>query len=88
MDGFQVSFQFQMGLVRDRVTVDTASLNLKSLKSKACDFISEKFPQNGLTRMDERILLFKHDHKSTNILQVSIVAVHQFGGNVLKQELK
>ena len=72
MDGYQISFQFQVGLVRDRVTVDSASLNLKSIKSKACDFICEKFPQNGLTRLDERILLFKHDYKSTNILQVSI----------------
>ena len=72
MDGYQISFQFQIGLVRDRVTVDSASLNLKSIKSKACDFICEKFPQNGLTRLDERILLFKHDYKSTNILQVSI----------------
>lgn len=71
MDGYQISFQFQMGLVRDRVTMDSASLNLKSLKSKACDFICEKFPQNGLNRLDERILLFKHDYKSTNILQVS-----------------
>lgn len=70
MDGYQISFQFQVGLVRDRVTVDSASLNLKSIKSKACDFICEKFPQNGLTRLDERILLFKHDYKSTNILQM------------------
>ena len=70
MDGYQISFQFQIGLVRDRVTMDSASLNLKSIKSKACDFICEKFPANGLTRLDERILLFKHDYKSTNILQV------------------
>ena len=73
MDGYQISFQFQVGLVRDRVVVDSASLNLKSLKSKACDFICEKFPTNGLNRLDERILLFKHDYKSTNILQVSDV---------------
>jgi len=70
MDGYQISFQFQIGLVRDRLVVDSASLNLKSLKSKASDFICEKFPQNGLNRLDERILLFKHDYKSTNILQM------------------
>merc|ERR1711899_31897 len=70
MDGYQISFQFRVGLVRDRVVVDSASLNLKSLKSKACDFICEKFPTNGLNRLDERILLFKHDYKSTNILQM------------------
>jgi len=70
MESIEIKFQFQMGLVKDKVTMDSASLNLKSLKSKACDFICDKFPQNGLTRLDERILLFKHDTKSTNILQM------------------
>ena len=70
MDGYEISFQFKMGLVKDQVKMDSANLNLKTLKSKACDFICENFPQNGLNRLDERILLFKHDYKSTNILQV------------------
>ena len=30
MDGYQISFQFQIGLVRDRLVVDSASLNLKA----------------------------------------------------------
>ena len=55
MESIEIKFQFQMGLVKDKVTMDSASLNLKSLKSKACDFICDKFPQNGLTRLDERI---------------------------------
>ena len=54
-----------------KVTVDTIDLNLKSLKSMACDFVAEKCPTNGITRMQERVLLFKHDYHSTNILQVS-----------------
>ena len=69
--GHQVTFQFQLGLVRDKVTADTVDLNLKSLKSMACDFVAEKCPANGITRMQERVLLFKHDYHSTNILQVS-----------------
>ena len=68
--GHQISFQYQLGLVRDRVTVDSSDLNLKSLKSLACDFISDKCPQNGITRLPERIMLFKHDYNSSNILQV------------------
>ena len=68
--GHQVTFQFQLGLVRDKVTADTVELNLKSLKSMACDFVAEKCPANGITRMQERVLLFKHDYQSTNILQV------------------
>jgi protein kinase D len=70
---FQISFQFQLGLSRDRVTVDNSSeLTLKTLKSMACDFITEKFPNNGITRMNERLLLYKHDYASSNILQVSL----------------
>lgn len=68
--GHQITFQFQLGLIRDRVTVDSNELNLKSLKSLACDFICDKLPQNGVTRLQERILLFRHDYSSSNILQV------------------
>ena len=71
VSGVQLSFQFQLGLVRDRVTVDSSELNLKSLKSLACDFIAEKHPANGITRLPERILLFRHCYDSSNILQVS-----------------
>ena len=53
----QISFQFQLGLSRDRVTVDNSSeLTLKTLKSLACDFITEKFPSHGVTRLSERLL--------------------------------
>ena len=69
--GFQISFQFQLGLSRDRVTVDNSSeLTLKTLKSLACDFITEKFPSHGVTRLSERLLIYKHDYNSSNILQV------------------
>ena len=70
--GHQISFQFQLGLVRDRVTVeDSSELNLASLKSMAADFVCDKHPTNGITRLPERILLFRHNYDSTNVLQVS-----------------
>ena len=68
--GHQITFQFQLGLVRDRVTVDSNELNLSSLKTMAVTFITEKFPSHGVTRISERVMLFKHDYNSTNILQV------------------
>ena len=83
--GHQVTFQFQLGLVRDKVTADTVDLNLKSLKSMACDFVAEKCPANGITRMQERVLLFKHDYQSTNILQVSR-SIHQLMGKAVAQQ--
>jgi hypothetical protein len=36
--------------VRDRMTVDSTDLTLKSIKTFACSFISEKFPEHGVTR--------------------------------------
>lgn len=40
--GPDVTFLFQFGLVRDTVTVPQYSLNLKTLKDLACDFINNK----------------------------------------------
>lgn len=38
--GHQITFQFQLGLVRDRVTVDSNELNLNSLKVRNYNLIS------------------------------------------------
>ena len=36
----------------------------------AVTFVHEKFPAHGITRIAERVILFRHDYSSTNILQV------------------
>ena len=72
--GHQISFQFQLGLIRDRVTMYSHELDLKSLKSKASDFICDKCPNHEITRLPERILLFRHDYQSSNILQVHFMS--------------
>jgi len=38
----EVTFLFQVGLVRDSVTVDASLLTLKTLKDEACKFICKK----------------------------------------------
>lgn len=68
--GLQVSFQIQVGLLKGRVAVDSTDLTLKSIKTLVCTFISEKFPEHGISRVGERILLFKHDYTASNILQM------------------
>jgi hypothetical protein len=35
LGGTQVSFQFQVGLMKDKVTVDLADLTLKSIKENS-----------------------------------------------------
>ena len=65
---FQINFLMQSGIVRDSVSIETAELNLKSLKDLACNFLDRKCPEHGLTRLPERLLLFRHDHNQDNIL--------------------
>ncbi|XP_022249184.1 serine/threonine-protein kinase D1-like isoform X1 [Limulus polyphemus] len=64
----EISFFLQAGLVRDIVTVDVGELNLKTLKDLACKFIDRKFPDHGLNRLSERLLLLRHDYSSENML--------------------
>ncbi|KAL6440063.1 hypothetical protein ACFW04_003000 [Cataglyphis niger] len=70
MEGTEVTFLFQFGLTRDTVTVDSSTLTLKTLKDLACDFINTKCPEHGLNHLFERLILFKHDYNSTNVLQL------------------
>ncbi|XP_071447590.1 serine/threonine-protein kinase D3 [Hetaerina americana] len=65
----EVKFYMQAGLVREGVC--SSDLTLRTLKDLACDFINQHFPDNGLgSRMSERLLLFRHDFSSPNILQL------------------
>jgi len=68
--GADISFMFQFGLTRDVITVPQGTMNLKTLKDLACDFINTKFPDHGINHLTERILLFRHEYNSNNILQV------------------
>ncbi|GAV01622.1 hypothetical protein RvY_12307-2 [Ramazzottius varieornatus] len=64
-----VTFHLQCGLVREQMTARYSELSLKSLKELACLFISRKFPNHSLSQMQDRLLLFRHDYTSENILQ-------------------
>ncbi|XP_058801988.1 serine/threonine-protein kinase D1 isoform X2 [Phymastichus coffea] len=70
MESSEITFLFQFGLTRDTVTVQSGSLTLKSLKELACDFINTKCFDHGLSQLFDRLLLFKHDYNSINILQL------------------
>ncbi|XP_019880244.1 serine/threonine-protein kinase D3 isoform X2 [Aethina tumida] len=67
--GPEITFLFQFGLLRDAVTVPQCSLNLKSLKNLACNFLNAKIPDHGINRIEDRLLLFRHEYNSNNILQ-------------------
>ncbi|XP_022240643.1 serine/threonine-protein kinase D1-like [Limulus polyphemus] len=64
----EITFFLQAGLFKDTVSVDVSELNLKKLKDLACNFIDKKFPDHGLNRLSERLILFRHDYNSENML--------------------
>ncbi|CAH1977507.1 unnamed protein product [Acanthoscelides obtectus] len=68
--GSEVTFMFQFGLIRDAITVQQSSLNLKTIKTLACDFINSKIPDHGINKIEDRLLLFIHAYNSNNILQL------------------
>ncbi|XP_031344042.1 serine/threonine-protein kinase D3 isoform X2 [Photinus pyralis] len=68
--GPDVTFIFQFGLIRDTITAPQYTINLKSLKDLACDFINNKIPDHGVNNLADRLLLFKHEYNSSNILEV------------------
>ncbi|KAL4707363.1 hypothetical protein ACJJTC_005292 [Scirpophaga incertulas] len=69
-DKKQVTFLFQLGVLRDAVSAPAHLLTLAYLKDLAVKFVHDKIPDNGLNRLSERILLFRHDYYSPNVLQL------------------
>ncbi|XP_049878116.1 serine/threonine-protein kinase D1 isoform X2 [Pectinophora gossypiella] len=66
----EVTFLFQLGVTRDAVSAPAHLLTLAHLKELAVKFVHEKIPDNGLNRLSDRILLFRHDYCSPNVLQL------------------
>ncbi|XP_061384456.1 serine/threonine-protein kinase D1 isoform X3 [Danaus plexippus] len=66
----EVTFLFQLGVLRDAVSAPLHRLTLALLKELAVKFVNEKIPENGLNRLSDRILLFRHDYCSPNVLQL------------------
>ncbi|KAL4239042.1 Serine/threonine-protein kinase D1 [Mactra antiquata] len=63
------SFQMQIGLTREQVNVE-GELTLPSLKEIACAFVDRKYPEHGFYGIADKILLFRHDSSSTNVLHI------------------
>ncbi|XP_056612806.1 serine/threonine-protein kinase D2 [Triplophysa dalaica] len=64
-----VSFIIQIGLTRESVLLPQ-SADLAYIKQIACSIVDQKFPECGFYGIYDKILLFKHDVGSNNILQL------------------
>ena len=61
--GQQVSFSFQVGLVKDKITVDITDLTLKYLKTLATSFVNEKFPEHEVGTEEKCCLVLTINHE-------------------------
>ncbi|XP_063109005.1 serine/threonine-protein kinase D2 isoform X1 [Cavia porcellus] len=64
-----ISFHIQIGLTREFVLLPAAS-ELAHVKQLACSIVDQKFPECGFYGLYDKILLFKHDPTSANLLQL------------------
>ena len=64
------SLILQVGVYRDRLSLEQSSLTLINIKRLVTSRINEKFPEHGISGLVDRLILFRHDYSSTNILQV------------------
>ncbi|XP_067942274.1 serine/threonine-protein kinase D3-like [Watersipora subatra] len=63
-------FQIQIGLVREQISLPAVELTLPALRELCCSFVDRTFPEHGFYGLVDKILLFKHDMDSPNILTV------------------
>uniref|UniRef100_A0A8C5C8S0 protein kinase C n=1 Tax=Gadus morhua TaxID=8049 RepID=A0A8C5C8S0_GADMO len=68
--GGGVAFHIQIGLSREPVLLDPGDLSLGQVREMACSIVDQKLPECGFYGMYEKILLFRHDQTSENVLQI------------------
>ncbi|KAM4625096.1 serine/threonine-protein kinase D1 [Polymixia lowei] len=70
LTGGGISFHIQIGLSREPVLLDSGDLSLGQVREIACSIVDQKLPECGFYGMYEKILLFRHDQTSDNVLQL------------------
>ncbi|KAH7730275.1 serine/threonine-protein kinase D1 [Aphelenchoides avenae] len=66
-----LSFQLQSGVAKENVTVESMEISLRDLREEAVKFIKKHYPQHNLgENLGDHIILYRHDLRSVNILQL------------------
>ncbi|KAK5858626.1 hypothetical protein PBY51_002752 [Eleginops maclovinus] len=61
--------QFQLGLFREVVRVPAGNLSYRHAKTLAAEIIEHKAPECSVVGVGEKVLLFRHDFSSSQLLQ-------------------
>ncbi|NP_001369744.1 serine/threonine-protein kinase D1 isoform 3 [Mus musculus] len=72
-----ISFHLQIGLSREPVLLlqdSSGDYSLAHVREMACSIVDQKFPECGFYGLYDKILLFRHDPASDNILQLVKIA--------------
>uniref|UniRef100_A0A1I8AFL3 protein kinase C n=1 Tax=Steinernema glaseri TaxID=37863 RepID=A0A1I8AFL3_9BILA len=66
-----LTFFFQSGVIKEAVSVDAQEIAIRDLREEAVRFIRKHYPNNGKgDALADHILLYRHDLRSINILQL------------------
>ncbi|KAK6754572.1 hypothetical protein RB195_013519 [Necator americanus] len=65
-----LTFQLQSGIHKRTLTVDSPEISLRDLRSEGYKFIQDIYPEGVCDSLQDHILLYKHDLRSINILQL------------------
>ncbi|MCJ8737079.1 hypothetical protein PDJAM_G00019720 [Pangasius djambal] len=79
-----VSFHMQIGLSREPVLLDSGDFSLAQVREMACSIVDQKFPECGFYGIYDKILLFRHDPTSENILQLVKCAADIMEGDLVE----
>ncbi|KAL1790923.1 serine serine/threonine-protein kinase D1 isoform X2 [Sigmodon hispidus] len=82
-----ISFHLQIGLSREPVLLlqdSSGDYSLAHVREMACSIVDQKFPECGFYGLYDKILLFRHDPTSENILQLVKMASEIQEGDLIE----
>uniref|UniRef100_UPI00358F666D serine/threonine-protein kinase D1-like n=1 Tax=Myxine glutinosa TaxID=7769 RepID=UPI00358F666D len=79
-----VAFTLQIGLAREPVALDPHEMNLGAVRELACSVIDQKFPECCFYGMYDKVMLFRHDAQTENVLQLLPSAENIHDGDLIE----
>ena len=79
-----ITVNLQVGLHREALTLDLTNLTLINIKRIVTGHIDQKFAEHRVSRLVDRLVLFRHDYSSPNILQLLTSATDLYDGCILE----
>ncbi|CAD6199328.1 unnamed protein product [Caenorhabditis auriculariae] len=79
-----LTFQLQSGIHKKTLNWDTLEISLRDLRSEAWKFIQDIYQDHPCQSLQDHILLYKHDLRSINILQLITTSSDVIDGTLVE----